>query len=148
MHEYRGPNDKMKLFQDSDFVVSVLPGTEETKDYCGAAEFHAMKQSGVFISVGRGLVVDEEALCNALSSNEIAGAALDVFKTEPLPIQSRLWEMKWNKILLTAHNADFTEDYFRLGWNVFEQNLDVFIASGGKATAAEMITPVDKNSGY
>ena len=143
-----GQNEKIKLFQESDIVVSVLPGTEETKNYCGAAEFQAMKQSGVFISVGRGLVVDEDALCNALDSNEIAGAALDVFKTEPLPLESRLWSVENDKILLTAHNADFTEDYFRLGWNIFEQNLNIFIASDGNAGEQEMITPVDKDSGY
>ena len=143
-----GNQDKLKLFQDSDFVVSVLPGTAETMDYCSQPEFKAMKPSGVFISVGRGVVVDEEALSNALASGEIAGAALDVFKQEPLPPESSLWGLGDDKILLSAHNADYTTDYFDLGWNIFEQNLDSFMACNGLVNDGNMVTPVDKENGY
>ena len=146
-----GNKDKLKLFQDSDFVVSVLPGTAETMDYCSQPEFKAMKSSGVFISVGRGVVVDEEALSNALANGEIAGAALDVFKTEPLPPESSLWGLGDDKILLSAHNADYTTDYFDLGWNIFEQNLDSFMACkscNGLVNDGNMVTPVDKENGY
>lgn len=52
-----GEAEKLRLFAESDFVVSVLPGTPDTLDYCGEAEFGAMKPSGVFISIGRGLAV-------------------------------------------------------------------------------------------
>ena len=78
---------------------------------------------GVFISIGRGLAVDEEALATALENKSIAGAAVDVFKTEPLPQESRLWQCE--NALITSHNADFTDDYFTLGcvrlpWHVYE----------------------------
>ena len=53
------PKDKLKLFQESDFIVCALPGTAQTENFCGAAEFAAMKTTGIFISVGRGLAVDE-----------------------------------------------------------------------------------------
>jgi D-2-hydroxyacid dehydrogenase (NADP+) len=142
-----GSNDKLKLFQESDFVVSVLPGTPETENYCSETEFSSMKDSGIFISVGRGSVVDEEALYNALNNNEIAGAALDVFKVEPLPEDSKLWDLN-EKILLSSHNADFTQDYFELGWSVFEKNLNAFIESNGNCNDTTMITPVDKENGY
>ena len=143
--EVIGPANKMRLFAESDFVVSVLPGTPETKNYCGAAEFAAMKTTGIFISVGRGLVVDENALVDAIIQGEIAGAALDVFKTEPLPIDSKLWELD-DKILLTAHNADYTEDYWKSGIHIFEENLSAFCQGG--TTDSDMTTPVDKDSGY
>lgn len=90
--EVLGPERKSELFARSDFVVCALPGTADTYNYCGAAEFHAMKNSAVFISIGRGVCVDEDALASALTSGEIAGAAVDVFKTEPLPETNPLWD--------------------------------------------------------
>jgi phosphoglycerate dehydrogenase-like enzyme len=80
--EVLGPEDKLQLFSRSDFVVSVLPGTPETLDFCGAVEFAAMKPGAVFISCGRGVVVDEDALATALKS-EYALAAL--YHTPPSP---------------------------------------------------------------
>ena len=135
-----GPDQKLEVFKQSDFVVCVLPGTEQTRDFCSKEEFAAMKQSGVFISCGRGLAVDEDALHAALSSGSIAGAALDVYKTEPLPEDSPLWDCE--NLLLTAHNADYTADYFELGWRVWRQNFDKYKA--GQALA----TPVDVYAGY
>ena len=136
-----GPEDKFKLLAESDFVVSVLPGTPETFDFFGAAEFDAMKTDATFISVGRGLVVDEDALARALQARSIGGAALDVFKTEPLPETSPLWDCG-EKLLMTAHNADYTEDYFALGWDVWRQNW-VSLRDDGVPT-----TPVDTAAGY
>lgn len=100
-----------------------------------------MKPSGVFISIGRGLAVDEDALAAALSSNKIAGAAVDVFKTEPLPETSPLWECE--NLILTAHNADFTSDYFELGWDVFSENLMAFAAG-----QSPLKTEIAKSAGY
>ena len=138
-HVY-GIEERARLFAESDFVVCALPGTAETADFCGAAEFGAMKETGVFISIGRGLAVDEAALAEALLAKRIAGAALDVFKVEPLPQESKLWEC--DNLVLTAHNADFTEDYFELGWSVWRANLDGIRAGTG------VVTPVSKTAGY
>ena len=135
-----GIEDKARLFAESDFVVCALPGTPETADFCGALEFAAMKESGVFISIGRGLAVDENALAEALLAKSIAGAALDVFKKEPLPQESKLWECE--NLILTAHNADFTDDYFNLGWSVWRSNLD------GLRDGSGLVTAVDKTAGY
>jgi phosphoglycerate dehydrogenase-like enzyme len=136
-----GPEDKFKLLAESDFVVSVLPGTPETLDFFGAAEFDAMKADATFISVGRGLVVDEDALAQALNAGSIGAAALDVFKTEPLPETSPLWGCG-ERLLMTAHNADYTEDYFALGWDVWQQNWVSLREEGVPAT------PVDIAAGY
>ena len=115
-------------------------GTDHTKDFVSTAEFGAMKNTGVFISIGRGLVVDEDALNTALQTGGIAGAALDVFKKEPLSKESPLWDRE--NILITAHNADFTEDYFELGWKVWRENYECIKADKPVAT------PVEKAAGY
>ena len=93
-----------------------LPSTPTTQKFIGAAELAAMKPTSVLISVGRGAAVDEAALAASLQSGGLKGAVLDVFATEPLPEASPLWGME--NVLMTSHNADFTEDYFELGWEV------------------------------
>lgn len=75
-------------------------------------------------SLGRGAVVDEEALYAALQSGQIAGAACDVFATEPLPDDSPLWQC--DNLLVTAHNADMTEDYFALAVDTWRKNVRHF----------------------
>ena len=136
-----GAAAKARLFAEADFVVCTLPATPATARFCDAAAFAAMKPSGVFISLGRGQAVDEAALASALASARIAGAACDVFETEPLPPSSPLWDAP--NLLLTAHNADFTDDYFEHGWRVWRANLDAFLAG-----AAELPTPCDARRGY
>ena len=99
-----------------------------------------MKDDAVFISLGRGVVVDEAALAATLAAGRLRGAALDVFEVEPLPQSSPLWSSE--RLLLTAHNADFTDDYFEQGWRVWAANLDALQAG------QPPVTPVDKRAGY
>ncbi|WP_404445034.1 D-glycerate dehydrogenase [Sutcliffiella horikoshii] len=73
-----------QLLAESDFVVCLTPLTDETKHLFDHDAFKRMKNSAFFINVGRGQVVDEEALIVALNSDEIAGAGLDVFYAEPI----------------------------------------------------------------
>jgi phosphoglycerate dehydrogenase-like enzyme len=75
----------------ADFVIAALPLTPRTRGLLGARQFSLMKKTARFLNVGRGATVDEEALISALQRNEIAGAALDVFASEPLPSDSPLW---------------------------------------------------------
>jgi len=133
---------RLELFGASDFVVCSLPGGPGTKNACGRAEFAAMKPAGVFISMGRGTCVDEEALVEALQGRRIAGAALDVFATEPLPPESPLWDCE--NLLLSPHNADNTADYMRLTWDVFLRRLAEFSDPGFKGFAEV----VDLAKGY
>jgi glyoxylate reductase len=73
-----------EILERSDFVVSLAPLTSETKDLFNKSAFERMKKSAIFINAGRGLVVDEEALFEALQNGEIAAAGLDVFRKEPI----------------------------------------------------------------
>ncbi|EMM6763000.1 glyoxylate/hydroxypyruvate reductase GhrB [Pluralibacter gergoviae] len=78
------------LLEEADFVCLILPLTDETRHLFGAEQFKKMKSSAIFINAGRGPVVDEEALIEALKSGEIHAAGLDVFEQEPLPRASEL----------------------------------------------------------
>ncbi|EPJ9456852.1 glyoxylate/hydroxypyruvate reductase GhrB [Pluralibacter gergoviae] len=78
------------LLEEADFVCLILPLTDETRHMFGTEQFKKMKSSAIFINAGRGPVVDEEALIEALKSGEIHAAGLDVFEQEPLPRASEL----------------------------------------------------------
>jgi len=140
-----GLGDAEAFYAQSDFVVSTLPATSATRKMIGRAAFKAMRRTAVFISLGRGAVVDEDALAAALTlgpshPDGIAAAALDVFDQEPLPERSPLWAC--DNLLVTAHNADFTESYVDEGWRVWRENLLRVQA------AQPLATPVDKQAGY
>ncbi|UXY11133.1 glyoxylate/hydroxypyruvate reductase GhrB [Kosakonia sp. ML.JS2a] len=82
--------DLETVLKESDFVCVVLPLTEETHHLIGEKQFAMMKKSAIFINAGRGPVVDEAALVDALRNGEILAAGLDVFEKEPLPKDSPL----------------------------------------------------------
>ena len=79
------------VFSESDYILVATPLTPQTKGMIGKEQFAHAKQGAVFINVGRGPVVDEQALIDALKTGRLKGAALDVFETEPLPETSELW---------------------------------------------------------
>ena len=84
-------------------VVLTLPLTEETRGLIDAAAISRMRTGAVLVDVGRGGVVDEPALVRALEEGRLAGAALDVFATEPLPPDSALWDLP--NVLVSPHTA-------------------------------------------
>lgn len=92
-----------EFLAQTDYVVAVLPDTPATTGLMDAAAFAAMKPSALFINVGRGNLVDEPALAQALHQGRIAGAVLDVFRQEPLPPDSPLWAAP--NLAITAHVA-------------------------------------------
>ena len=93
----------------ADFVCNALPFTDQTKGMFGEAEFRAMKESAIYINVGRGKTTQEEVMIRALKEGWIAGAGLDVFETEPLPEHSELWDME--NVILSPHCTDVTMTY-------------------------------------
>jgi phosphoglycerate dehydrogenase-like enzyme len=88
-----GPDDLDRLIARADWVIAAAPLTERTSRMFDAHRFDVMQPSAFFVNVGRGGLVDEEALARALERRWIAGAALDVFAAEPLPADSPLWEL-------------------------------------------------------
>jgi len=95
-----------KLLRISDFVSLHVPLTPETASLIGERELEKMKKTAYLINTSRGRVIDEEALCRALEKHQIAGAGLDVFSEEPLPLDSPLIKMK--NVVLTPHMATLT----------------------------------------
>jgi phosphoglycerate dehydrogenase-like enzyme len=93
----------------ADFLIALVPHTPATNNLIGAAVFDAMKASGVLINIARGGVVDEDALIAALRAKKIAGAGLDVFRVEPLPKESPLWDMP--NVFITSHVGGMADTY-------------------------------------
>jgi phosphoglycerate dehydrogenase-like enzyme len=100
MHGIDGLDD---LLSAADAVVLALPSTHETARLLDARAIGLIRDGAVFVNVGRGSVVDEDALVAALESGRIRGAALDVFATEPLPPESPLWNLP--NVLISPHTA-------------------------------------------
>jgi phosphoglycerate dehydrogenase-like enzyme len=123
-----------------DYVVAVTPLTEQTKGLFDARAFAAMKPSARFINVGRGELVVTGDLVEAIRSGQIAGAALDVFETEPLPADSPLWTME--NVLVSPHmSGDF------IGWRA--KLVEVFAENFRRWLAGEPLrNVVDKKLGY
>ncbi len=91
------------LLGELDIVVGVLPETSTTRGLANASRFSAMKAGAYFINVGRGSLVDEAALIEALDNGHLSGATLDVFSTEPLAADHPLW--RHPKVTMTPHIA-------------------------------------------
>ncbi|WP_458114010.1 D-2-hydroxyacid dehydrogenase [Arthrobacter sp. R1-13] len=116
--------DLVDAVHDYDYVVLAAPLTSETSGLVSAQVLAAMKSSAHLINVGRGELVDTEALTEALTSGSIAGAALDVVHPEPLPEGHALWSMK--NVIITPHMSGDTEDYHDDLDRLFIDNLQRF----------------------
>ena len=89
---------------EADYVVVTLPSTPETEHLLDEGAIRSMKPGAYFVNVGRGKVVDEGVLVEALEDGHLSGAALDVFEEEPLPEESPLWEL--GNVIISPHATD------------------------------------------
>ncbi|WP_332761910.1 D-2-hydroxyacid dehydrogenase [Pseudarthrobacter sp.] len=117
--------DLAKVVPDFDYVVLAAPLTAATKGLVNADVLSAMKPSARLINVGRGELVETDALAEALASGSIAGAALDVVHPEPLPEGHALWNME--NVIITPHMSGDTVDYLDDLGKLFVDNLRLFI---------------------
>jgi phosphoglycerate dehydrogenase-like enzyme len=108
----------------ADFLIALVPHTPATNNLIGAVVFDAMKPSGVLINIARGGVVDEDALIVALREKKIAGAGLDVFRIEPLPKESPLWDMP--NVFITSHVGGMADTYGDQVMPLLVENLRAF----------------------
>ena len=92
-----------KVLPETDLLAMSLPATPETKGILSRERMALLPEGAYIVNVGRGSAIDEEALADNLESGHLAGAALDVFQTEPLPEGNRLWKTK--NLLITPHVA-------------------------------------------
>lgn len=119
--EYISKKDLTEALSWADHVVDILPANQETGDFFGRNEFQNMKRSAYFYNVGRGHTCNEDDLIDSLESGDIAGAALDVFKEEPLPAESKLWSTK--NLLITPHSSCIFHDYMYLYYEELKEIL-------------------------
>ena len=135
------PRDRLKeLFKASDYVALTLPLTPETRHIIGEAEFKAMKPTAYIINIGRGGLIDQEALIKALDAKQIAGAGLDVVTPEPLSKESRLWD--FDNVILSPHVSGGMEDYMLHATELFCDNLKRYL------DGRKLRNLIDKKKGY
>ena len=132
----RPPEELDDMLAESDFVVICAPHASGTERLISTTQFDKMKTTAYLINIGRGVIVDLDALTRALEVGKIAGAALDVYETEPLPSDHPLWAM--GNTILTPHMAG-------QGPYVQDRRIDVFVANMKRFLKGEpMVTEVDK----
>ncbi len=135
------PPDRLHdLLGRSDLVVLSPPLTDATRGLIGAAELGAMKPGAFLVNIGRGKLVDDAALVEALRAGSIGGAALDVFMHEPLDPASPYWDLP--NVILTPHTSGAMADYWAPLVALFSENLRRFDA------AQPLLNVVDKHAGY
>ena len=122
---FHGPEELPRVVREVDYLIIVVPNTPQTQKMVGAEVLSSMKPTAFLINIGRGEVVDEDALVHALETGKIAGAALDAFCTEPLPIEHPLWGMK--NVIITPHVGGLSDISVGQVVSVFEKNLRLFL---------------------
>lgn len=126
-----------KLLESSDYVVSILPSTPETRDLFNLETFEHMKSGAILINAGRGDLIDEQSLIVALDRGKLAGAVLDVFVNEPLPEEHPFWTHP--KITVTPHVS---------GWHLDGAFEDIAENYRRLKSGTPLLHQVDRQAGY
>ena len=134
------PSDLLELLFASDFVVIAVPVTSETLRLIGETELRAMRPTTYLINIARGRIIDQTALIRALEEGWIAGAGLDVFDPEPLPLDSKLWELP--NVIISPHSSASTEVRNQRFIGLFRDNLRRYL------TDKPLLNVIDKQKGY
>lgn len=133
--------DLPKVLPQADFVLAILPLTAETRGMLGRAELDLMPRHAGLINLGRGPVIDYDALADKLRKGELAGAVLDVYPEEPLPASSPLWSTP--NLIMSPHCAvDDATAYAARALDLFLGNLKRYVAG------RKLVNIVDTRLGY
>jgi phosphoglycerate dehydrogenase-like enzyme len=118
-------SDLAAAVSDADAVVVALPLTPDTREIISAEVIASMPSRAVLVNVGRGELVDQAALTDALASGRLAGAGLDVFDREPLPPDDALWELP--NVIISPHNSGSSDATTNRVASIFLDNLGRFV---------------------
>ncbi|MGH7741974.1 MAG: D-2-hydroxyacid dehydrogenase [Candidatus Eiseniibacteriota bacterium] len=129
-----------EAFAIADWVVVAAPLTENTRHLIWRAELSRMKRDAVLINLGRGALIDEPALVEALERGALGGAGLDVTEEEPLPETSPLWKLP--QVILTPHVSGLAPRLWERAIDQFSRNLQAYLAG------RPLENVVDKRAGY
>jgi glyoxylate/hydroxypyruvate reductase A len=135
-----GPEGIDHLLAQSDYVVLLLPATAETRDLMTRERLERMKPTAWLLNFGRGELVVDDALVDAVEARRIAGAVVDVFRTEPLPSEHPFWTT--DGIVVLPHVGGLHPERDRLVAELFVENLGRF------ATDRPLLHVVDRSLGY
>jgi len=135
-----GPEDRAELMRRSDYIAVTLPLTPATRRFIGAAELAVMKPSAFLVNIGRGPVIDQAAMVEALQQKKIGGAGLDVFEVEPLPTDNPLWDLE--EVIMTPHMAGPFRGYLGLACELLAENLRRYI------NGQPLFNEIDRQLGY
>ncbi len=120
-----------QILGDLDYLVVLIPYSAATHNLIDAEFLARMKPTAFLVNVGRGEVVDDDALIAALNGGLIAGAGLDVFVEQPLPPDHPFWKME--KVIVTPHNGGRYEGIIERKLAIFETNMRAFLAGDRSA---------------
>lgn len=139
--EMHGTSQLDSQLPRADFVISTVPHTPETELMFNSKRFKLMKSNSYFINVGRGMVCSIDDLAEAIESGEIAGCGLDVYETEPLPANHKLWGLE--NVLMTPHVAVADAE------NLPDRRFKVLLDNARKfLNSEELNNVVDKENWY
>ena len=141
VEEVYAPDDMAAVFRRSDYIINLLPSTQETEMLIDRRFFDQMKPTACFINIGRGRTVNEDDLIEALRNKKIRAMVSDVYYTEPLPPESPLWDL--DNVILTPHICGVSPQYMARAMQIIAHNLNVYLSGQG-----EMINLVDMQAGY
>lgn len=110
----------------ADIVISVLPSTKETEHLIKYEHFQLMKDNAIFMNFGRGNLVETSVLIRALEEQQIQHAVLDVFEEEPLPLESKLWEL--DNVTISPHCSSHSSRYLERSLEIFIPSLEKYLA--------------------
>lgn len=129
-----------KLLEQSDYIVLTLPATENTKGIISREKVNIMKPDVFLVNIGRGELIDQDALIEALKEKRIGGAGLDVMTPEPLPPDNPLWELP--NVMITQHSSGISVGNDSRRTNLFCNNLQRYLNN------ETLINRVDFSEGY
>lgn len=129
-----------EVLLQADYIVLALPNTAKTKAIINEDRLRKMKTDAFLVNIGRGALIDQEALIKALQNEWIGGVGLDVTTPEPLPENSPLWELP--NVIITPHMSGISPTNDRRKFDIFYRNLKHYVAG------QQMINVVDLKEGY
>ncbi|MEW6234547.1 MAG: NAD(P)-dependent oxidoreductase [Candidatus Omnitrophota bacterium] len=134
------PQELHNLLPQADVVACCVPLTPKTRRYFGKQEFELMNPTAYFVNIGRGEVVNQDDLVEALRNKTIAGAGLDVTDPEPLPPDHPLWKL--DNVIITPHMSGWTDESWNRRWLILRENVRRF------AVGEPLLNVVNKEVGY
>ena len=138
--DIRGMDQLDWLLSESDYLVSTVPLTPSSRGLISARELALLRPGAVVINVSRGPIIDENALIEGLQSGHLGGASLDVFRVEPLPADSPLWEMP--NVMVTPHVSGTHDHVSEYTTDLFLENLARYI------DGRPLLNLADRSRGY